>query len=443
MKWLTFTLPEKHEASLAHQGPAPSFRSLSGRCFQVPRMQAVCLFASIVLLLAGCSKTAPVSHPVPAAPWPEIEKQARGSTVRIGMWDGDPLINAFMKEWVASQLKEQYNITFEQIGTQGNNLVSKLMVDLETGRTSGDFDLVWINGETFYQLRTLNALTGPFTDRLPNNRCVDWSSKFVAIDFQQPVAGYECPLGSVQLAIIYDSSRVTEPPKTRQQLEEWIRKNPGRFTFDTGFTGLTFLKCLLYEFAGGPSSLDGPFDEARYQQASSRLFEWLHEIQPMLWRQGRTFPESVTQLHQLFRNGEVDFTMSNNDGEVDNKVIQGILPETSRAYVLDSGTIRNSHYLGIPFNAPNPEGAMIVANFLLSPEAQLKKAQPAVWGDGTILDISKLPEEWQGQFQKIEGRTRVASREELKAHALMEPSPEIMIRLEADFRHEIIERGQK
>ncbi|MBL8811844.1 MAG: ABC transporter substrate-binding protein [Planctomycetaceae bacterium] len=429
MKSITSTDPAKSSTSLGQPHGA-----LHGM------FRVLCCF---ILLLSGCSSSAPVSNPVPAAPWAQLEKQAKGTTVRIGMWDGDPLINAYMKEWVAEQLKNQYDITFEQIGTQGNNLVSKLMVDLETGRSSGDFDLVWINGETFYQLRKLNALTGPFTDRLPNNHLVDWSSRFVAIDFQQPVAGYECPLGSVQLALIYDSSRVMDPPKTRQQIEEWARQHPGRFTFDTGFTGLTFLKCLLYDFAGGPKSLDGPFDDAQYQEASAKLFAWLREIQPLLWRQGKTFPESVTQLHQLFRNGEVDFTMSNNDGEVDNKVIQGILPETSRAYVLESGTIRNSHYLGIPFNAPNKAGAMVVANFLLSPEAQLKKAQPAVWGDGTILDISKLPEEWQGRFRQVEGRTRVASREELNAHALMEPAPEIMIRLEADFRREIIERGQE
>src|SRR5690606_7202280 len=114
--------------------------------------------------------------------------------------------------------------------------------------------------------------------------------------------------------------------------------------------------------------------------SSGKLWAWLRDVQPMLWREGKTYPDGVAQLHQLFSNHEVDFTMSCNDGEVDNKVMQGVLPESAKAYVLDSGTIRNSHYMGIPFNASNQAGAMVVANFLISPEAQLEKATPKIWG---------------------------------------------------------------
>lgn len=150
--------------------------------------------------------------------------------------------------------------------------------------------------------------------------------------------------------------------------------------------------------------------------------------------------EAVAQLHQLFSNGEVDFTMSNNDGEVDNKVLQGVLPQSARAYVLDSGTIRNSHYLGIPFNAPNKPAALVAANFLISPAAQLRKALPAVWGDGTVLSIQRLPQQWRTRFRNINGRTRVPPRDELERKALPEPASEVMVRLHADFRSRIIER---
>jgi len=366
---------------------------------------------------------------------------ARGQKLHLSMWDGDPMINAYMRDYVAPQLKDDCGIRLQQIGGQGRELVSKLMVDLEARREVGDIDLMWINGETFYQLRKLNALYGPFTDRLPNSRYVDWASPFVAKDFQQPVEGYECPWGNVQLAIIYNSETVPEPPRTKESLADWIRAHPGRFTFDNSFTGMTFLKSLLYDFAGGPHSLDGPFDETRYVQATAQLWEWLQDLQPHLWRQGETFPDSVSQLHQLFTNGEVDFTMSNNDGEVDNKVRQGVLPDHARAYVLNSGTIRNSHYLGIPVNAPQKAAALVTANFLISPDAQLRKAAPGVWGDGTVLSISALPDEWRSKFEQIKGRTRVAPRSELEMKALPEPAPEVMVRLHADFRSRIIERA--
>lgn len=399
------------------------------------------LLVGPLLLLVGCGASSPPPELSPETTWDEILEQARGQTVRMAMWDGDPLINAYMRDYVTPRLRDQYGVALQFIGGHGSWLVSKLLVDREANRQSGDIDLMWINGETFYQLRAMNALYGPFTERLPNNQYIDWDNPFIAIDFQQPVEGYECPWGNVQLAIIYNRDTVPDPPQTMDELATWVREHPGRFTFDNSFTGMTFLKSLLSEFAGGPGSLDGPFDENVYLKASDKLWDYLREIQPYLWREGQTFPESVAQLHQLFSNHEVDFTMSNNDGEVDNKVIQGVLPESARAYVLETGTIRNSHYLGIPFNAPNKAGALVLANVLISPEAQLRKASPAVWGDGTVLSLDRLPEEWRSKFETIEGRVRVPPRGELEARALKEPASEIMMRLHADFRREIIEHA--
>jgi putative spermidine/putrescine transport system substrate-binding protein len=371
--------------------------------------------------------------------WEQISAAARGQTVRMMMWDGDPLINAYMRDYVAVQVYKVYGLRLEVISGHGSAIVNRFMIELEAGRTVGDIDLVWINGETFYQLRQLKALYGPFTDKLPNNRYIDWDNPFIRIDFQQAVDGYECPWGNVQQALIYDSTRVTNPPKNKEELLDWVKQNPGRFTFDNGFTGMTFLKSLLYDFAGGRDSLNGPFDEAKYQAAAEKLWAYLAELKPHLWKNGETYPEGVAQLHQLLMNGEVDFSMSNNDGEVDNKAEQGVLPTTVKAYVFDTGTIRNSHYLGIPIHAPNKAAALVLANFLISPAAQLEKATPAVWGDGSVLSLHKLEPEWKSKFEAVPGRNRVPSRSELETKALMEPAPEIMIRLHADFRKRMIE----
>ena len=396
-----------------------------------------------LILGTGCERNTKRAELPVDATWEQILKQARGRTVTIAMWDGDTLVNSYMRDYVAPELKRKYDVTLQTIGGQGNNLVSKLMVDLEAGRTTGDFDVMWINGETFYQLREMKALYGPFTERLPNNQYIDWENPFIAVDFQQPVDGYECPWGNVQLALIYDSEAIAEPPRTKEALAVWIKQHPGRFTFDNSFTGMTFLKSLLIEFAGGPEALKGPFNEKVYLSASAQLWDWIRDVQPYLWREGKTFPEGVAQLHQLFSNDEVDFTMSNNDGEVDNKVLQGVLPKTARGYVLESGTIRNSHFLGIPVNAPHKAAALVLCNFLISPEAQLKKATPDVWGDGPVLSTKLLSEEWKTKFEQIPGRERIAPRSELEMKALMEPVSETMIRLHADFREKIIEHASE
>ena len=400
----------------------------------------VILVSAVLLCLVGCEQAASTTQGLtPGTPWSEITQQADGTHVRMAMWDGDPLINAYMRDFVAPRLQDA-GVTLEFVGLRGPQLVQRLQADQQAGRTRGDLDLVWINGETFYQLRRVDALLGPITELIPNTQLLNLRDPFISRDFQQPIEGYECPWGSVQMTLIYDSSTVPRPPETLEELTDWIRSHPGRFTLDNSFTGMSFLKSLLIHFAGGGTALDGPFDENRYQQAATQLWAWLRGVQPFLWREGRTFPEDVAQLHQLLNSGEVDFSMSLNDGEVDNKVLQGILPKTCRGYVPRFGSIRNSHYLGIPGNAPNPAGALVVINFLISPEAQLEKARPAVWGDGTVLATERLPGDWPQRFSSIEGRERVPDRDELRQRALAEPVPEIMIRLHEDFRRELIER---
>jgi len=374
------------------------------------------------------------------APWAAVEKAARGETVTLAMWQGDPFINAYMKDYIVPLVKSQYDVDLRVVGAQGGDIVSTLMTEMEAGNQQSEYDMMWINGETFYQLRQIGALYGPFVDRLPNARYVDMENRFINTDFQKKIDGYESPWGNVQLAIIYDTTRTPNPPRDMDALAAYVKAHPGRFTFDNSFTGMTFLKSLLIRIAGGEAELAGPFDEANYKTYSTRLWEYINSIKPYFWKQGTTFPAGVAQLHQMFANGEVDFTMSNNDGEVDNKILQGVFPNTARAYVLDGGTIQNSHYMGIAIRSGHVAGAMVVANALLSPEAQLHKLDPRIWGDGTVLDIARLPAEWQEKFRALPGRRYAPPRSEIQSKALMELAPEYMIRMYDDFRHEVIEK---
>ena len=398
------------------------------------------LFVFLLLLLAACREAPPSQPEIDPGDlaWEEVETAARGATVNMMMWSGDPLINDYMQNYVAPALRERYDLTLNIASGQGTIIVQSLMAELQAGKQQSELDLVWINGETFYQLRQIDALWGPWTGYLPHARYIDWENPFIGNDFQQPVNGYECPWGNVQMAIIYNTRYVNHPPRNREELADFVRAHPGRFTFDTHFTGLTFLKSLLIDIAGGTGALNGPFDEAKYQRYTVRLWDYLREIRPYLWKEGKTFPENVAAMHQMFANGELWFTMSNNDSEVDNKVLQGLFPETARAYILESGTIQNSHYLGIPKLAGRKAAAMVVSNFLISPAAQYRKQDPAYWGDGTVLDLSRLPAEWREKFAELPNRRYAPDRTEMQPKALLELAPEYMIRLAEDFRREII-----
>lgn len=397
------------------------------------------MMACLAFSCQNAPKTTTAIDPL-TAPWEQVEQSAKGSTVQMMMWQGDPLINRYMSEWVVPEVKKRYDINLNIAPGQGNEVVSLLFGEQESKKINSSIDICWINGETFFQLLQFSGLYGPFTQRLPNAQYIDFQNPFIGIDFQEEVNGLECPWGNVQECIIYDTVRTPQPPRTLAALEAYVKAHPGKFTIPYEFTGMTLLKSWLIAFAGDKNALNGPFDEVKYKKLSGQLFEYINRIKPYFWRKGETFPESLAAMHQMFANGELDFTMSNNDNEVDNKILQNIFPGTAKAFVFETGTIQNSHYLGIPHYARNHAGAMTVINFLISPEAQLRKLNPAVWGDGTVLNIAALPAEWKSKFENIPERKNAPRRADIQPFALQEPGPSYMIELFDDFRKEVIEQ---
>jgi len=391
-----------------------------------------------VLWLGGCQRPdgPPPAAELAAAPWDSIVEGARGTSVVWRMWRGDPAINAYVDDWVVPRLRQRYDIRLDVVSGFGPEIVNQVVTEREAG-ARGSADLIWINGETFHNLRREGLLWGPWAGRLPNAAFVDSASSIVMRDFEQDPAGYESPWGRVQFALIYDSARTPEPPGTYAELRAWIQENPGRFTHDQQFTGVTFLKGLMYALAGGVEGFQGGFDEESYRAGSEAVWSWLEEVRGSFWRGGDAYPAGVADLHRLFANREVDFTMSNNHNEVVTKIRQGLFPPTARAMVFRDGTLANAHDLGIPFNARNPAGAMIVADFLLSPDAQLRKLEPDVWGDGTVLSMERVPAEWAARFRDLETDARALPAEILEAYGRPEVAPGYHERLADEWRSRI------
>ena len=108
------------------------------------------------------------------------------------------------------------------------------------------------------------------------------------------------------------------------------------------------------------------------------------------------------------------------------------LPESVRSYVLDGGTIGNANFVAIPYNSSAKAGAMVVANFLMSPEAQIRAQDPAVLGNFTVLDPDALDAEDQAALAALDLGPATLTPEELGA-ALPEPHPSWMERLSRDW----------
>src|SRR6202040_2423818 len=155
----------------------------------------------------------------------------------------------------------------------------------------------------------------------------------------------------------------------------------------------------------------------------------MDELRPLLWRQGKAYPKSGPDQRQLLGDGEIDIALSFSPMEAATSIAQGLLPATARVYVLDGGTIANTNFVAIPFNASAREGAMVVANFLLSPEAQARAQDPRYLGDFTVLDLSKLNADQRAAFAAIPPNPAVPTNAELGTQ-LLEPDESWMRRIQ-------------
>ncbi|MBM9511811.1 ABC transporter substrate-binding protein [Desulfogranum marinum] len=400
----------------------------------------------LVLLLLVISLTCQVDKTqaidLHKASWDEIVQAADGQTVDWYMWGGFPAVNTYVNTYVAARLKEKYNITLRQVPVKDiAEVVSKLVIEKQAGKTSGgNVDLMWINGENFRTCKRHDLLFGPFADKLPNQRFVDWSKPSVYNDFGTPVEGMESPWGSAQMVMIYDTARTPEPPGSMAQLIDWIRQHPGKFAYPAppDFTGSVFVRHVFYHYSEDVNLWQGEYTQKQFEKAASATYRLLTELKPALWRQGTTYPESPVRMNTLFADGEIDFSFSYHQAEASRNIQDGLFPPTVRSFVFDQGTIANTHFVAIPYNAADTAAAMVTANFLLSAEAQMEKAKPDVWGDFPALDITRLPRQQQQQFIDLPRGPATLSNQELQAHQLPEPPSEILIQLEKGWEQHVL-----
>jgi len=322
------------------------------------------------LLVISCQKTDQKAEDPLQLSWEEMIAQGKGSTVNLYYWGGSSAINRYFNDFVALNLKEQYDITLNPVPVSDiKDIVNKLLTEKQNNQFDGSVDLLWINGENFKLMKDENLLYGNLTKVLPNfNHYI----KENPLDFTEATNGLEVPFGKAQFVLVYNEDRVTKEIHTLDELTQWIKENPGRFTYPSipDFTGSAFIRHFYYGEANGIKDLK--------------------TINPYLWRQGETYPNSSGALDLLYSQGEVDFTMSYTPFHQIQKIRSGEFSNASKTLIFEDGTLSNTHFLTIPYNSTEKAGALVAINYLISFEAQYEKMKPSVWGDLMVLKEAYL-----------------------------------------------------
>lgn len=349
-----------------------------------------------LLLATAGSAALPHAWGQASPAWAETEKAARGQTVYWNAWAGSEQTNAYL-QWVAQQVKAAHGVTLQHVKiTDTADVVKRVRAEKAAGRgaNEGTVDLVWINGENFAAMKREGLLFGPWAEALPNFRWVDTVGKPTTLnDFSVPTEGMESPWGMAQFTLFADSQRLPDRPQSMQALLALARRQPGRITYPRlpDFHGTTFVKQALVEFAPDRAALAKPVTDAAFTTQTATLWPFLDALRPHLWRAGKQFPQNAAAVRQMMADGELLLAITFNPNEAANEIAAKRLPATVVSWQFEKGTIGNTHFVAIPYNARAKAGAQVVANFLLSPLAQSRKADIAHWGDPTVLDLARLP----------------------------------------------------
>ena len=362
--------------------------------------------------------------------------EARGQTVFFHAWGGSTATNAFIA-WAGDRVAARHGVAVEHVKLADTaDAITRVLSEKQAGRdTDGAVDLIWINGPNFARMKAEGLLFGPFAEALPNWRYVDTEDKTVRTDFTVPTEGFEAPWAMAQVVFMHDTADLPQPLGSAAAILAWAQDNPGRFTYPQppDFLGTTFLKQVLLDIHDDHAALMRPVTDTAYARMTAPLWEYLDALTPVLWRGGRAYPASGPAQLQLIADDEIDLAISFSPGEASAAIAQGRLPGTVRTFVLDRGTLGNASFVAIPYNSGAKAGAMVMANFLMSPTAQLRAQRPDILGYGTVLDMDKLPAADRAAFAALELGPATLPPEDL-GPVLPEPHPSWMTRIAEDWQ---------
>ncbi|WP_413112007.1 ABC transporter substrate-binding protein [Thaumasiovibrio sp. DFM-14] len=328
-----------------------------------------------------------------ATDWTHIEQKAQGQTVYFYAWGGNPQVNHYI-EWVASQVERQFDITLVHVKVADiSDALTLIINDKSSDRDhGGKVDMLWLNGENFATLKSLNLLYGPFTDTLPNTQLLNPALPTDS-DFSIPVEGLESPWGVGQLGFLFDEKTTPTPARSAVELLQYAKQHPGRISYPQPpqFHGTTFLKQLLWELTDDPDALRKDVSEVDFDAVTQPLWTYLDELHHYAWYKGRRFPQSDRHMIQLMGDRELHMAITFNPGEGPAAVQRGDIPSTVSQHTFRAGALTNIHFLAIPYNSDVKEGAKVVIDYLMSAEAQTRKADIAHWGDPTVLAPEHVP----------------------------------------------------
>lgn len=372
----------------------------------------------------------------------DAEKQGKGETVTFYGFGGDEKANAWVDEVVTPAMKEKYDITVKRVPMDIDQILNKLTTEKEAGTKTGDIDVIWINGENFYTAKQAKLLYGPIAKNIESfEKLMDIDGHNSQYDFGVKINGYEVPYGSAQLVFAGDKETFKNGfPTDTQALLAYAKEKPGKLTYTAPpeFTGSAFVRNIICDIVGYDKvEAAGATKEELYKVIKPGL-DYLNEIKPYLWQEGKTYPTTTAELDQMFAAGQIDMSYSYSQMHVAQKRSDNEFKQSTESFLFDKGTIANQSYLAIANTSKVKAGALLLINEMTSESAQLKKAEAKYGYSIPPFDPDKLSEETNQKLTDLYKNQGVLSLEEMQEKQIPEVQAEKIPIIESLWKEHVL-----
>ena len=359
----------------------------------VKKLTAVMLGAAMMVgTLAGCGNngtnganasagsSAAAKTDVPTVTiWGSGGQEVRDALQVIAdMYNADPDYNT----------KAKVEVQFVVSGTNEQSLPDRLAAAYKAGETNTDFDLIALDDSGVSQI--LAQTSDDFFETIDTSKLVNYDN----LIYKENVVGDTfIPYRGTAVFLAYNSDNVENPPKTDEELYQWIKDNPGRFGYcdpSTGGSGYSFVANTIYNQLPdeATTSADRTW-ETDHTEEWDNAFKLLEDLHPYLY-------QTAGKVQYAIKNqGTLDLLATN---EIDmcpafanmvlNQKNMGTLPESIKLTQIEPAFMGALAGFCIPQIAQDKEAALSVIDYFLSYEAQA-----ADWNQmyaSPVVDTTKL-----------------------------------------------------
>lgn len=273
------------------------------------------------------------------------------------LWQND-LIPIFEKTHPDIKVK----LVFSEHGDTDTTTLAKLAASVKA-KQNFSFDL--IDSGIISQAAQSNLLQTLNTTEVPRLSTVD-----PQLLKQNKNEGL--PYRGSAVVLAYDSTHVSNPPKTLDDLIAWIKANPGKFTYNspsTGGSGEAFVNAMVNQYvpksdqstmvSGYNTSLESYWDKG---------FQQMKSLQPDIYRKG-FYPNGNAAVIQLLGSSSIWMAPVWSDQALSD-LAQKQLPSTVKLTQLQPPLSGGPADLGVPISSPHKAQADTFLNWVLKPSVQ-------------------------------------------------------------------------